>query len=114
MDHGNNNEQQKLSSNITKKVPYLYCGDISDNTQITVNFPTYLTNYILTVCPYGNGNPIADAASMYLITTGYNDTNTSTIQLLAGKTANLGFRWNNALSLNIQGKSGTWNICTIF
>lgn len=98
---------------MTKKRKTILQTNVDNGGRVTANFPDYLTNYLVLVNTYGNGNA-QNNVQLYMVSTGTSSGKTSTVTTIFATTKSLTFNWNNTLSLEIQANSGTWNIVTIY
>lgn len=108
-----NSNLSSLQSEVTKKRKTILQTNVDNGGRVTANFPDYLTNYLVLVNTYGNGNA-QNNVQLYMVSTGTSSGKTSTVTTIFATTKSLTFNWNNTLSLEIQANSGTWNIVTIY
>lgn len=108
-----NSNLASLQSEVVKKRKTVLQTHVDNGAWVTAYFPNHLTNYLVLVNTFGNGNA-QNNAQLYMVSTGNDSSKKSTVTTIFAKTKSVIFNWNSTLSLGIQANSGTWNIVTIY
>ena len=102
-----------LKVEVNKRRKTIIQTELAGEQSVTAYFPNYLTNYLILINTYGQGNA-QNNAQLYMVSTGSDSSKTSTVTPIFATLRTVTFNWNSALSLGIQANKTTWNIVTIY